>query len=188
MSVTGLGSGNLYQAPESQTNFQQIQSDFNQLGQDLQAGNLSQAQQDYATLTAALPSNQQQETSNNNSPIVQAFSQLGQALQSGDLTTAQQAFATIQQDFQQSQGAQGGHHRHHSHHAQSSSSSNQNSTIGQALSALGDALQSNNLTAAQQAFSTLNQDIEAQFGTYASNGSTNSASSATSGTGLNVSA
>ena len=189
MSVTGIASNTSYQPSGSQNNFQQIQADFQQLGQDLQAGNLSQAQQDYATLTAALPSNQQQQQNNNN-PIAQAFAQLGRALQSGDLATAQQAFATIQQDFQQNQGAQGGGHHHHHHFqgAQGDSSSSQNSTIGQALSALGQALQSNNLTAAQQAFASLNQALESQLGTYVTNGSITSTSSPSTGSSLNVTA
>lgn len=183
MSVTGVTIPNLYPSSSGGKQFQQIQQDFQQLGQDLQSGNLSRAQQDYATLTSALPSNQQQ---NSNSPIAQAFAQLGQALQSGDLAKAQQAFSTIQQDIQQNQSTQGHHRHHHSQNAQSSSSSSQNSTIGQALSALNSALQSNNVSAAQQDFSSLTQAIESQFGTYLSNGS--SASTAGSGTSLSVNA
>ncbi|HUO34561.1 MAG TPA: hypothetical protein VMU43_06195 [Candidatus Acidoferrum sp.] len=184
MSVTGLSASSLYSAAGNQTGFQQIQQDFQQLGQDLQAGNLSQAQQDYATLTAALPANQQQ---NNNNPIAQAFAQLGQALQSGDLSTAQQAFATIQQDFQQNQGAQG-HHRHHAHGNQGGGNSGQDSTIGQELSALGQALQNGDVNSAQQVFSSLTQILDEQFGTYVSNGFSASTASSTTGSTLNVSA
>lgn len=174
MSVTGVTVPSLYPSSSGTNQFQQIQRDFQQLGQDLQSGNLSQAQQDYATLTSALPSNQQQ---NSNSLIAQAFEQLGQALQSGDL-------ATIQQDIQQNQGAQGHHRHHHSQNAQGPSSSGQNSIIGQALSALNSALQSNNITAAQQAFSSLTQALESQFGTYLGNGS--SASTSSNGAALSV--
>lgn len=182
MSVTGVTVPNLYPSSSGGNQLQQIQQDFQQLGQDLQSGNLSQAQQDYATLTAALPSNQQQ---NSNNPIAQAFAQLGQALQSGDLASAQQAFSTIQQDIQQGQSTHG-HHHHRGQGGQGSSSSSQGSTIGQALSALNSALQSNNITAAQQAFSSLTQAIESQFGTYQSSGA--SASNSTNGTSLNVNA
>lgn len=182
MSVAGVPIPNLYPSTSGENKFQQIQQDFQQLGQDLQSGNLSQAQQDYATLTAALPSNRQQ---NSNSPIAQAFAQLGQALQSGDLATAHQAFTTIQQDIQQGQATHG-HHHHRGQGGRGSSSSSQSSTIGQALSALNSALQSNNITAAQQAFSSLTQAIESQFGTYQSNGA--STSSASNGASLNVNA
>lgn len=184
MSVAGLTVSNPYQTTGSPANFLQVQQDFQQLGQDLQAGNLSQAQQDYTTLTAALPSDQQQ---SNNSPIAQAFTQLGQALQSGDLSTAQQAFSTIQQDIQQAQSAHGRHH-HHSQNAQGANGSDQNSTIGQALSALGQALQSNNVTSAQQAFANLTQVLGEQFGTYLSNGTSSSTLSSGIGASLNVTA
>jgi hypothetical protein len=57
--------------------FQQIQSEFQQLGKDLQAGNLTQAQQDYATLSQNF-SNAQTSTAtaaaNNSNPVAQANS------------------------------------------------------------------------------------------------------------------
>jgi hypothetical protein len=78
--------------------------------QDLQAGNLSAAQQDFATIKQnarlapgqthrhhRLASSAQQ----GGNPISQAFGALGQALQSGNLPSAQQAYATLRQDLQQ---------------------------------------------------------------------------------------
>src|SRR5271170_944903 len=122
MSVTGISSSNLLQSyftQGAQNKFQQIQSQFQQLGQDLQAGNLAQAQSDFATLTQELPSAQQQTgaaTSTSTSSVAQAFQALGQDLQSGNLSAAQQDFATIQQDAQQASGS--GHARHnHLRHA-----------------------------------------------------------------------
>jgi len=87
------------------------------------------------------------------------FQWLGQDLQAGNITSAQQDFATLQQDFQQSTQVQH-HHHHHAHAAQPQSSAAQPQTpIAQALKALGQDLQSGNVSAAQQAFSTLQQEF-----------------------------
>jgi hypothetical protein len=66
--------------------FQQIQSEFQQLGKDLQAGNLTQAQQDYATLSQNFSNAQTSTataTANNSNPVAQAFTALSQDLQNG---------------------------------------------------------------------------------------------------------
>ena len=83
--------------------------------------------------------------------IAQAFQKLAQDLQSGNLSAAQQDFSTIQQDVQ----AQGGGHHHHSH-GQDSSGAQQN-PVAQLFSELGQALQSGNLTAAQQAYTAFSR-------------------------------
>jgi outer membrane protein assembly factor BamD (BamD/ComL family) len=129
MSISGIASTALsslltatQSAQNGQGNFQQIQSEFQQLGQDLQAGNLTQAQQDYATLSQNSPNAQSATTAatssaNSSQPIAQAFAALSQDLQNGNISRAQQAYATIQQDFQQQQ-QQGAGQVHH-HHPQS---------------------------------------------------------------------
>jgi len=65
--------------------------EFKQLSQDLQSGNLSQAQADYATLVQNAPAGIQDTTT----PSGDAFTQLGQALQSGNLSAAKQALSTV---------------------------------------------------------------------------------------------
>lgn len=191
MSIAGIVLNSLFASVQqtnntsntnNQNTFQTIQSDFQQLGQDLQAGNLTQAQQDYVTLTQALPSAQQ----NGTGTLAQAFTALGNALQSGNLTQAQQAFSTLQQDVQQA--PTGAHHSHH-HHGGGNGGSQGNS-ISQAFNALGQALQSGNLSSAQQAFATLQQDFQGSgFGGVGS-GSTTTASAAsnTGATALDVTA
>jgi len=173
MSITSVGSSTLltqiYATQSTQNNqsqFQQIQTDFLQLGQDLQAGNLTGAQQDFATLQQALPSGQSQQ--NTASPIAQAFTALSQALQSGNLQDAQTAFTTLQGDIQQQQGS--GQVRHHHHHGGNNSSqstasaaSQQTNPVATAFGTLSQALQSGNLSAAQTAFATLQQDLTQQF-------------------------
>ena len=63
MSIAGILSSNLFSSGAVHGNqqtqgaqgvsqkFQQLKSEFQQLGQDLQSGNLTQAQADYATLS-----------------------------------------------------------------------------------------------------------------------------------------
>jgi soluble cytochrome b562 len=159
MSVSGISSGSyVYQTQSSQdwqSQFQKIQTEFQQLGQDLQAGNLTQAQSDYTTLSQCISNTAQSDRSDS---LAQEFSALGQALQSGDLSAAQQAYSTIQQDMQQAVG----HMHHHHHHGSSSqtSGSTSNSSLAQAFTALGQALQSGSLSAAQTAYTTLQQDLQ----------------------------
>jgi hypothetical protein len=81
---------------------QQRQADLSQLGQDLQAGNLSAAQQDFSTLTALGQSG----PSRNGQPFQrsdrsQDFQAIGQALQAGDLASAQSAFTSLASTFGQ---------------------------------------------------------------------------------------
>jgi len=153
MSVTGVSTTNVanYSTESVQNERQQIQQDFEQLGEDLQSGNLTAAQADFATLQKLLPQNS---SATGNNPVAQAFSQLSQDLQSGNLSAAQQAYASIQQDFQ-SQGARGEWHHHH-HHQGDGGAGN----LSQLLSQLGQALQSGNLSQAQQVFASLQQDFE----------------------------
>src|SRR5271167_3277503 len=127
-------------ARKSHGSFAQVHSEVQQLGQDLQAGNLAGAQQDFAALAQNFPAATQPQTptssatptastgltntgststsstttgTTGNSPS-QAFSAVGQALQSGNLSAAQTAFATLQQDLSLAGGAQ--LHAHHHHH------------------------------------------------------------------------
>jgi len=178
MSVSGILSSSFSNCGNEavQNGRQQFQQEFQQLGQDLQAGNLSAAQSDFATLTGNAPQNAT--GSQDNSPIAQAFNQLSQDLQSGNLSAAQQDYSTIQQDFQ---SRAGGHHHHH----HSSGSGDQQNPVAQLLSQLGQALQSGDLTSAQQAYSSLQQD----FKNFAASGNPNAAgTSQSNSTGLQVTA
>jgi len=183
MSIAGIASSSLFQnsvVQQTQNRFQQIKSQFQKLGQDLQSGNLTQAQSDFATLSHELPnggqfssqaaSSSSSATSSTNSgasassnPILQAFQSLGQDLQSGNLSAAQQDFATIQQSAQQAQASGQAHHGHHHHHAGGSSnsdSSSPTSTLQQDFTSLGSDLQSGNLSSAQQAYASLQSDLQ----------------------------
>lgn len=183
MSVSGISSSNFsqYNSQNAQGVGQQIQQDFQQLGADLQSGNLSAAQSDYATLQQALPqnnANSQTQTAQNANPIQQAFAQLSQALQSGNLSAAQQDYATIQQDAQNQQSTATHRHHHHGGGGANSATSatsaggtttgansntagdSTNSSVTSLFSELGTALQSGNLSTAQQAYTSLVQDFQ----------------------------
>lgn len=194
MSVLGiLGSSFLAGGISggTQNKFQQIQQGFQQLGQDLQTGNLSQAQNDFSTLEQLLPSQLQTSATSTqagaqaSSPLSQTLKQLGQDLSSGNLSAAQSDFATLQQDIQQ-QGTNTAHlHRHHHGGGAPSGGQNQQNSISSLFATLGQDLQTGNLTAAQQTYSTLQQDFQEFAG---ASGSTGSGAATSGTTSLNVSA
>jgi soluble cytochrome b562 len=157
MSAAGLSSTGLFSSSVN-SQFQEFKQEFQQLGQDLQAGNLSAAQSDFATLQQLGPQSQVNTSAQGSNPISQAFEQLSQDLQSGNVSAAQQDFTTIQQDFQNLAQAQPQTQtqppEHHHHHGGS------DGAISQLITQLGQALQSGNLSAAQQAYSTLQLDFQ----------------------------
>jgi len=191
--VTGIASSILSTLDGSQVQqprFQQIRSEFQKLGQDLQAGNLTQAQSDFTTLSQNL-SGANQSNRNTTNSVSQAFSQLGQDLQSGNLQAAQQDFTTLQQDLQQNAARVGGHHHHDHHHEaerpENSSSAQQTNSIVQAFSQLAQTLQAGNLQGAQQAFSTLRNDLQQIGGLITSGSGSTGITAAPTATGnLNV--
>jgi len=161
MSVAGISSSSWFNFENQnvQNRFQQFQQDFQQLGQDLQSGNLTAAQQDFATLQQLGPQTSFTSSAQSTSPIAQAFNQLSQDLQSGNLSAAQQDYTRIQQDFQNQASGQNQtsevHHGHHHHHG----GGGESSEISQLFTELGQALQSGNLSTAQQTYNSLLQDL-----------------------------
>src|ERR1700720_440869 len=195
MSVSGISSSDPLQtsvAQGAQNKFQQIQTQFQKIGQDLQSGNLTQAQADFTTLSQQLPSSQQAANSTSAGPpstLAKAFQTLGQDLKAGNLAASQADFATIQQDAQQQNGGQTrGRHTHH--HGGGGSIQQTNGTLRQDLASLGKALQPGNSPSAQQAYSTFQTDLQQQFPNLgAPTGSSTSPASFTTGSGaVNVNA
>ena len=177
MSVSGISSSNLfdYSNESVQNNVQKFRQEFQQLGQDLQSGNLSAAQSDFATLQQLAPQNSSSaSSSSSSSPLAQAFNQLSQDLQAGNLSGAQQDFANIKQDFQSQAGKAEGHHHHHHHDGDEGGSS----AVSQLFTQLGQALQSGNLSSAQQAYNSIMQDFQGGQ----SNGQSSAQQSTPSGT------
>lgn len=152
MSVPGIASQSFfsYNTQQAQNHRTQMQQEFQQLGQDLQSGNLSAAQSEFASLQQL----SQNTSSTANNSISQEFNQLSQDLKSGNLSAAQSDYSKLQQNFQ-SAGAQA-HHGHHRHIDGNSGSTE----INQLLQQLGQELQAGNLSTAQQTYTTLQQDLE----------------------------
>ncbi len=194
MSVSGISSSAPLQtsvAQGAQNKIQQIQAQFQKIGQDLQSGNLTQAQADFTTLSQQLPSSQQAANSTSAGPtstLAKAFQTLGQDLQAGNLAASQADFAAIQQDTQQ-QGSGQTHGHHHHHHSGAEPAQQTNGTLQQDLTSLGKALQAGNLSSARQAYSTFQTDLQQEFSNLsAATGSTTTPSSTTASGAVNVSA
>ena len=134
-------------AQNSANNFKQA---FQQLGQDLQSGNIVQAETDLAALQP--PAAPGAPSASSTGLVSRALSQVAQDLQSGNLAAAQSDFAGLEQNLQQRTAV----YRHHSHSAGSHAGISQ---MRQLFSQLGQALQSGNLSAAQQAYATLQTDL-----------------------------
>jgi len=124
-SITSVSSSaNPYQT-DTQNAWQQRVQDFKSLQSALKSGNLSNAQQAFASLQKDMPELAQaangasSQTSQSSNP----FLALQNALSSGNLPAAQQAFSTMQQSMQ-SAGV-GGAGRHHHHHGGSTDSASQ---------------------------------------------------------------
>ncbi len=93
-------------------------------------------------------------------PIAQTFDQMASDLQSGNLAAAKNDYSTLQQDLQTPGGT--GHHMHSHPRMRTTGvedSDSQNPLL-QDLNQLGQSLTSNNLAGAQQAYTTLQQQLQ----------------------------
>jgi hypothetical protein len=146
----------------AQAALKQRMEDFKALGQALQSGDLKGAQSAFQALENDIQQSQAAMQSSSaagqNNPIAQDMNTIQQALQSGNLDAAKQAF----QDLQQRLAAHHGHHHHH-HAAAATSGTADNdagTSISQLLQSLGNALNSGNTSAAQQAFTNLQNTLQ----------------------------
>jgi hypothetical protein len=173
MSVAGIASAGLSQLSSLQRNYAQVRSEFKQLGQNLQAGSLSQAQTDFVTLSQSAAASQ----FSGNGAVAKTLNSLGQALQSGNLSAAQQAFASLPSHIVGPSAIS------HSAHAESASAPQ--GSFSQALSQMGQALQTGNLTMAQRAFSAMQQSWQ-QMGSTGSTAGTNALMAPSVSSGVNL--
>ncbi len=95
--------------------YQQLQSDFQQLSQNLNSNNLKGAQTAYAAIQQLENSNSTGSTGSTGTSSNNPLSVIGQALQQGNLQAAKNAFQSLQK-------TQGGSHHHHKSSAGGSSS------------------------------------------------------------------
>jgi hypothetical protein len=107
MSISAISSSNpLNQANVAQNAKQPSATQFQQLTQALQSGNLSNAQQLFGALNKSASSSGLLSTQ-----MKQELSNVGSALRSGDLAGARQAYSSVQQDLQDSNHVAAHHHR-----------------------------------------------------------------------------
>jgi hypothetical protein len=163
MSVSGILSSSFLQNQLSAVS-SPYQQNMQKLSQDLQSGNLSAAQSDFATLQAAFS---QPATSTgagstastfgaSTSNTVKAFNQLGTDLQSGNLSAAQKDLSTVQRELHNNLST---NHLHHRISGGSGNSGGQNSLL-QDLNQVGQNLTSSNLAGAREAYANLEQQLQ----------------------------
>jgi hypothetical protein len=157
MSIAGISSNLLLNSlSPKQASLQQFRDEFQQLGQDLQAGNLTAAHPDHAQLQQIeQQKNFSTSQSNTTNSVSQLFNQLGKDLASGNVSSAQDDFNDIMKAVQSS-----GSSVHHHHHHGGGGSSSETSSVQTDLNTLGQALQSGNLAAAQQAYTSVQTDLQ----------------------------
>jgi hypothetical protein len=191
MSISAISS------PTTQVpaRFQQIRSDFQSLQNDLQAGNIASAQADFASLLKDAPRLQSELQNGSASAVAStatdfgssqasAVKELSTSLQAGDVSGAQSALATLQQTI----GGAHRHHHHRHHHGDWTGSGSASDTgangavpldrqqIQSDFKALSDALQSGDLTSAQQALAQLQKDDPRLAGSASATPTTSTAS------------
>jgi hypothetical protein len=150
MSIAPVSTNNFINTASqaSHNNLKQFQQEFQQLGSDLQSGNITAAQQDFAALGVSPAT-----TAKATNPVLQQFQQLGQALQSGNTSAAKQDYSKVKQDISKVDRT----HNHHQFHIQFHIKDG--SDASQSFSELGQALQSGNASLAQSSYNSLFQDF-----------------------------
>ncbi len=109
MSISSVTASSASFTPPTSQQMSEFKNDFQQLAQAIQSGNLSSAQQAYATLSQFISQNPPPGGANGQSnPFAQALSQIGSALQSGNLSGAQSALTSLQQTLQSNRPPGGG--------------------------------------------------------------------------------
>lgn len=135
------------------TRTQTIRQDLGALQSDLQSGNITQAQTDFATLLNDAPGLKKElsATSAAANPGSQssALGALSTALQSGNVSGASTALTSLEQTM--------GRSHHHHHHGGFGAKGNE-AAIQTDMQSLSGALRSGNLSGAQQAWAQLQQD------------------------------
>jgi hypothetical protein len=163
----------------NQTNWRstvkQGKQDFSQLLGALQSGDMQGAQQAYSAMQQLLPGIQaaaQTSAGAVGNAVTTDFSALGAALSSGSLSGAQDAVTKLQQDAQayrqgsntfgsleHAEGIYKSMQRSATSSASANSSAGSDTTLNTDMTALGQALQSGNISSAQDAYAKLQQDL-----------------------------
>ena len=116
MNVTGISKTNLYLQNDVQGGVKQLAQDFQSLESAFQAGDLTSAQNAFASIQQDMkngPGAKLAGVFGQDSQLSKDFQALQSALQSGDLAGAKQALATMQKDMQAAHTSHAHHHHHH---------------------------------------------------------------------------
>jgi len=145
MNVSGVNSATAPYQTSVQSSFKQRAQDFKALQTALQSGDMTSAQQAFASLQKDMPKSSQAAGTTSNpagqpGQIGTDYQSLQSALQSGDLSGAQSAFATLKQDMQGTGAAHGAHHHHHSKGGDATSSTTPASSTTPSSSDAGSVL------------------------------------------------
>jgi hypothetical protein len=144
-----LGDGLLSRQPIS-TRLQQFKQNFEQLGQDIQGGNLEAARSDLSAMAGLL--RQQHLPASTDNALVHSLRQLQQDLEAGDVSAAQQDYAKLEKDVNQ----WAARIRHNSFLGGEGPG-----TVHQLFQQLGKAIESGDLASARQIFGALKHHLEA---------------------------
>jgi len=163
MSIASVTSSNPIlgfsgSSPANTSKISQLRQQFQQLGEDLQSGNLTSAQGDFARLQQEAPPLGAPASTPGNDPVTQALNQLQTDLQTGDLggpAPIPVGGAPIAVQPPQTGRPHGPHH----HHGPEGGEDPTSPGSGTSLDQLGQDLQSGNLSAAQQAYNSVLQDL-----------------------------
>jgi hypothetical protein len=171
MSAAGISTASLsphysidYKSLTPPHNNLSFHQDLGELGDDLQSGDLNAAEQDFSALqldggktnatsgsSSASSTSGSSTAAQSNNPISQAINQLSVDIQTGNLTAAQQDYSNIQQDVPNaSQSQAGAPHFNHERHV---------TGLNDLVDQLGQQLQSNNLSTAQQTYSSVFENL-----------------------------
>ena len=154
---------------QGQNPFQEAWQDYKQIGQDLQSGDLTDAQTAYSNLQQLVQAYPGSSSTNSSTPttVQTDFATLGQDLGAGNLTSSQSAFSQLQSDIAAALQPATGSSTTAATPAVSTSTPTPSpiQQVQQDYLQLASALQSGSLTGAQSAFAALEQALQTQGGT-----------------------
>jgi hypothetical protein len=127
-----------------------LQQSIQQLGEDLQSGNTSSAQSDFANLQQAF--SQLASSTSTSNLVAQSFKQLASDVQSGNISASQKDLSTLQQDLQSQSGAESTQRLHHNHRMRYPGTGPDGIRTPQGASQPGQTLTTGSLSAVQQAY------------------------------------
>jgi DNA-binding FadR family transcriptional regulator len=166
---------------QGQNPFQEAWQDYKQIGQDLQSGDLTDAQTAYSNLQQLVQAYPGSSSTSSSTPttVQTDFATLGQDLQAGNLTSSQSAFSKLQSDIAAALQPATGSSTTAATPAVSTSTPTPSpiQQVQQDYLQLASALQSGSLTGAQSAFAALEQALQTQGGTSTAPATTTSTNS-----------